>query len=272
MIVVTGATGNVGRPLVEILAARGEDVTAVSRGEAELPPGVAHRTADFTRPETLDAAFAGADRLFLLTLDHSLDIAAILKAADAAGIGRIVFLSSERAVTRPSEEAQAFENAVTASGIEWTILRPGGFASNAVAWAAETIRARREMVMPFGDVGLPLIDPRDIAEVAAAALTEDGHTGRAYLLTGPALVTPRQQAEAIGAAIGEPVAFTEQTREAAFEQLLQYWPAQIVEGSLDVIGSPNRAELHVSPEVERLLGRPATSFAQWAERNAAAFR
>ncbi|MQM25966.1 NAD(P)H-binding protein [Glycomyces albidus] len=271
MIVITGATGNVGRPLVEALVAKGAPVTAVSRGEAGFTAGVAHRRADLALPETLDAAFAGADRLFLLTRDHGIDIAPVLKAAEAAGIGRVVLLSSERAATRPSPETQAYENALTASGFDWTILRPGGFDSNAFLWA-DPVRKRREITAPFGDVGLPLIDPLDIAEVAAAVLTEDGHDGRAYMLSGPELVSPRGQAAAIGAAIGEPVAFVEQTREEAFEQLLAFWPADVVEGSLDVMGSPNAAEQRISPEVERLLGRPATPFADWARRNAAAFR
>lgn len=271
MIVITGATGNVGRPLVEALVAKGESVTAVSRGEADFPPGVAHRIADLANPETLDAAFAGADRLFLLTRDHGIDIAPVLKAAEAAGVGRIVLLSSERVATRPSPETQAYENALTASGLDWTILRPGGFDSNAFLWA-QSVRERREITAPFGDVGLPLIDPLDIAEVAAAVLTEDGHDGRAYMLTGPELVSPRQQAAAIGAAIGEPVAFIEQTRDEAFEQFLAFWPAEVVEGSLDVMGTPNAAEQRISPEVERLLCRPATTFADWAKRNAAAFR
>ena len=271
MIVVTGATGNVGRPLIAALVAAGEPVRAVSRGEAEFPPGVRHVQADLAEPGTLPEAFAGADRLFLLTRDPDLDLAPVLEAAEAAGIGRVVLLSSERAVTRPDEATQAFEKAVTASSLEWTILQPGGFASNAFLWA-EPIRNSRTVLAPFGDVGLPVIDPADIAAVAALALTSDGHAGRAYLLTGPALITPRGQAEAIAAAIGEPVAFFEQTREEAREQLLQFWPAEVVDGSLDVIGSPNEAEQEISGEVERLLGRPATPYADWAKRNAPAFQ
>jgi uncharacterized protein YbjT (DUF2867 family) len=86
--------------------------------------------------------------------------------------------------------------------MDWTILRPGGFDSNTGAWA-ETIRRQRTAAAPFGDIGLPFIDPADIGEVAAAALREDGHAGQAYELTGPALSTPRQRAEAIGDALGE---------------------------------------------------------------------
>lgn len=272
MIVVTGATGNVGRPLVEALAAAGEKVVAVSRGEAEFPTGVVHRKADLAAPETLKSAFEGGDRLFLLTRDQDLDVVPVLDAARAAGIGRVVLLSSERVATRPEEpELRVFEDAVKASGLEWTMLRPGGFSSNALLWA-EPVSKERKVLAPFGDVGLPLVDPLDIAEVAAATLTEDGHAGKAYSLTGPALMTPRGQSEAIAAAIGDPVAFVEQTRAEAFAQLLEFWPAEVVEGSLDVMGNPNAAEQRISEDVERVLGRPPIPFADWAKRNAAAFR
>ncbi|MCD0444058.1 NAD(P)H-binding protein [Glycomyces sp. A-F 0318] len=271
MIVVTGATGNTGRPLVEALLAAGEDVAAVSRGGADFPAGVLHRKADLGVPDSLEAAFEGADRLFLLVRDQALDIAPVVEAAADAGVGRVVLLSSETAATRNDESQLRFEAAVTGSGLEWTILRPGGFASNALLWS-ESIRRGRSATAPFGDVGMPIVDPLDIAAVAAAALTEDGHAGREYSLTGPELVTPRGQVAAIGAAIGEPVAFVEQSRKEAYEQLLRFWPADVVEASLEVMGRPNEAERRISPDVERVLGRRPHAFAEWARRNAAAFR
>ncbi|MDA1358983.1 NAD(P)H-binding protein [Glycomyces luteolus] len=271
MIVVTGATGNIGRPLVEALTTAGEKVVAVSRGDAAFPDGVLHRKADLADTATLKSAFEGGGKLFLLTIDPELDHAPILEAAAAAGIGHVVLVSSERVVTRPTPALEAFERAVTDSGLEWTILRPGGFASNSLLWA-ESVRKERKVLAPFGDVGLPVIDPRDIAHVAAAALTGDGHAGKAYLLTGPALITPRRQAEAIAAAIGEPVQFVEQRRAEAYAQLARFWPDHVVEDTLDIIGNPNAAEQEISGDVERVLGRPAAAFADWAQRNAAAFR
>jgi uncharacterized protein YbjT (DUF2867 family) len=271
MITVTGATGNVGRPLIERLIAAGEKVTAVSRSAAEFPEGVAHVRADLSRPESLEPAFAGSDRLFLLTRDSDHDLVPVLAAAKAAGIGRVVLLSSQRAETRNDASQLVYENAVKDSGLEWTFVRPGAFHSNAFMWA-DAVRGDRVIAAPFGDVGLRFIDPDDIAAVAALALTEDGHAGRAYTITGPEAVTPREQAAAISAAIGEPVRFNELTRDEAFAMFTQFWPAEIVEGALDALGSPNAAELEPNFEVERLLGRPATSFAAWAKRNAAAFR
>ncbi|MFE3451309.1 NAD(P)H-binding protein [Nonomuraea sp. NPDC059194] len=165
----------------------------------------------------------------------------------------------------------AFEDAVRRSGLDWTILRPGGFHSNAYAWA-ESIRAERTAAAPFGEVGLPSIDPADIAEVAATVLREPGHAGRTHVLTGPALITPRERAAAIGAALGEPVRFVEQTREEARARMSQVMPAPIVDGTLAILGTPTAEEQRVSPAVEQILGRPPRTFADWAARNLAAFR
>ncbi|WP_188197319.1 NAD(P)H-binding protein [Nonomuraea sp. SYSU D8015] len=271
MIVVTGATGNVGGELVRLLAAAGEQVTAVSRRTAPLPDGVRHVSGDLAEPASLKAALDGADALFLLVAGE--DPRAVLEAAKAGGIRRVVLLSSQGAGTRPEAYAHpvAFEEAVRGSRLEWTILRPGGFDSNALAWA-EPIRVHRTAAAPFGDVGLPTVDPADIAEVAAAVLREDGHAGRTYVLTGPRPVTPRERAAAIGAALGTEVRFVEQTKEEARAQMLRFMPEPVVEGTLAILGTPAPAERQVSPDVERVLGRAPRAFADWAARNVAAFR
>ncbi|WP_446040167.1 NAD(P)H-binding protein [Streptomyces sp. SID1121] len=281
MIVVTGATGNVGRPLVQALAAAGEQVTAVSRnvsGES-APEGVRHRSADLADPESLRPAFEGADALFLHDGGpgaYLLNPRDIVDIAKAAGVARIVLLSSQAVATRPRSEShgrtgRSFEEAVRQSGMDWTILRPTGFHSNAYGWA-EGIRTRRTVAAPFGDVGLPTVDPADIAEVAAVALREDEHAGRTYELTGPALNSPRRRAQAIGDALGEPIRFVEQTREEARAQMLGFMPEPVVETTLDILGAPHPAEQRISADVERVLGRAPRGFAEWAVRNIVAFR
>lgn len=276
MIVVTGATGNVGRTLVRTLAAAGHPVTAVSRhiqdAGADVPAGVRAVAADLGTPAELKDALQGAKALFLLVAGD--DPAGVLAQARAAGVGRVVLVSSQGVGTRPGgayEHAERFEHAVAASGLDYTILRSGGLDSNAFAWA-EPIRAQRIAPAPFAEVGLPFVDPDDVAAVAAAVLTEDGHTGATYALTGPAPTTPRQRAAAIAEAIGAPVTFVEMSREEAKAQMTQFMPPAVVEGTLAILGAPTAEEQQVSPDVERVLGRPAAAFGVWAERNAAAFR
>jgi len=128
------------------------------------------------------------------------------------------------------------------------------------------------MAAPFADVALPAVDPQDIAEVAAAALREPGHADAVYTLTGPAAISPRQQAEVIQTAIGTPISFTELTRDQARAGMLNFMPEPVVEATLDVLGSPTPAEQAVSPDVEKVLGRMPHTFADWVNRNLQAFR
>ncbi|MFJ3225309.1 SDR family oxidoreductase [Streptomyces sp. NPDC086783] len=273
MIVVTGATGNVGRPLVRALAAAGEQVTAVSRGAAQVPAGVRHVRADLTDPAGLKTALEGADALFLLVSGEWFaaggDPGGILDAARAGGVRRVVHLSSQGVATR--RHPPELEDAIKRSGLEWTMLRPAGFHSNPFGWAGP-IRERRTATAPFADVALPTVDPADIAEVAALALRESGHGGGTYELTGPEPVSPRCQVAAIGDALGEPVRFVEQSREGARAQMLGFMPEPVVEATLGILGSPYPAEQRVSPDVERILGRPGRTFAEWAVRNVQIFR
>ncbi|TDD07716.1 NAD-dependent epimerase/dehydratase family protein [Nonomuraea deserti] len=277
MIVVTGATGNVGRALVELLTAGGEQVTAVSRGSATVPAGARHVRADLGDPASLRPALESARALFLLVAGD--DPEGVLSRAADSGVRRVVLLSSQGAGTRPESyhHPARFEEAARGSGLEWTTLRPGGFHTNALAWA-EGIHAERTVAAPFPDVGLPSIDPADIAEVAATVLREndyeDGndHAGRTYELTGGVPLTPRERAAAIGEALGEPVRFVEQTREEARARMLRFMPEPVVDGTLAVLGEPTAAELKVSPDVELILGRAPRTFADWAGLNVAAFR
>ncbi|MET9215741.1 MULTISPECIES: SDR family oxidoreductase [unclassified Nocardia] len=281
MIVVTGATGNIGRQLVGLLAEAGERVRAVSRGTTpvDLPAGVEHVVADLGDLDSLSPALQGADALFLLITGEQLmtgpEPADLLKAAAAAGIRRVVFVSSQGAVTRPDSAGYArtiaFELALAESDLAWTALRPGAFFSNTYAWI-EPVRTARTVAAPFGDVGLPAVDPGDIAAVAAVALREDGHAGRAYTLTGPAVVTPRDQAAALAVAIDDPIDFVELTAEQAKENMLRFMPAAVADHTLTILGTPTVAEQQVSGDIERVLGRPATAYAEWALGQRAMFR
>ncbi|MET9609277.1 NAD(P)H-binding protein [Streptomyces sp. NPDC006512] len=279
MIVVTGATGNIGRPLTQALTEAGQEVTAVSRHAAAVPNGARHVVADLAEPSGFKPALAGANALFLLLSGDlhatGANPADIIGEAAASGVRRVVLLSTLGVVTRPSGRTRiamrALEDVLRDSGLEWTVLRPGGFASNALWWA-DSVRTRRVVAAPFGDVGVPVIDPADIAAVAAACLVDDRHTGGVYELTGPEVITPRRQAEAIAAALGSPVRFHELTRDEAKTAMTQSMPAELADDTLDILGSPTPAEQRVSPDVQRVLGRAPRPFGDWAARNVAAFR
>ncbi|MEA5366873.1 NAD(P)H-binding protein [Amycolatopsis sp., V23-08] len=262
MITVMGATGNVGRPLVRVLAAAGEQVAAVSRQKTpDVPDGV--RVVP-----SVESALDGVEALFLMVPGGFAPLDDLLAAARSAGVGRVVLLSSQGVAT--GRHPTVLEDSVRASGLKWTMLRPGGFASNAFQWA-ESVRTARKLAAPFGDVALPLIDPQDIAEVAASALLSD-RSGDIYELTGPAAITPRQQAAAIGEALGEQVDFIPQTREEALQTMLAFMPPEVADATLNILGAPTPREQQVSPDVARVLGRPPRPFAEWAARNAAAFK
>nr|WP_086662707.1 NAD(P)H-binding protein [Lentzea kentuckyensis] len=252
MIVVTGATGNVGRPLMELL---GDKAVGVSRPRVDL-----------ARPSTLEPVVDGAEALFLLfggdLLGPDTDIASVLDVAKSGGVRRVVLLSSQGAGTRPGmiphSRMASFEEDVRQSSLEWTILRPSGFFTNTYAWAGGVAAA------PFADVALPFVDPADIAAVAAVAL-QGGHEGQTYVLTGPEALTPRERAEALS------LPFVEQSVEEAREQMLRFMPPPVVDGTLTILGSPTVEEQQVSGQVEQVTGRKATRFADWAARNAKAF-
>jgi uncharacterized protein YbjT (DUF2867 family) len=242
-----------------------------------MPDGVRHHRADLERPESLRPALAGAEALFLLVegAGANLDMPEILRVVTASGVKRIVLQSSQAVGTRPGAASYAplhtIEDLVRRSGLGWTILRPSGFASNAFAWA-EPVRAGRRVAAPFGDVGLPVVDPDDIAEVAAVALRDSGHDDRTYELTGPVLSTPRERVADLAAALGEPIGFVEQTPDEAREQMLRFMPPPVVEGTLAIVGAPTGREQRISPDMAEVLGRSPRPFIAWATRNIDAFR
>jgi uncharacterized protein YbjT (DUF2867 family) len=274
MILVAGATGNVGGELLRQLLDEKVPVRALSRdpGRAKLPAGVDVVKGDFAGRESLAAAFAGVDALFLMMSGND---AAVVEEAVQAGVRRIVLLSSVAVETRPDSLIgrvhREAERAIEESGLEWTFLRPGQFASNTRGWAAQI--AQGDVVRtPFAEVGLPAIHPGDIAAVARVALTEDGHAGQAYSITGPAPVTPVEQVAAIGAAIGRTLRHEEITAELAAEAMAAHMPPEIVAATLEFLGTPTEEETLALPTVETVTGKPARSFAEWAVDNADSFR
>jgi uncharacterized protein YbjT (DUF2867 family) len=272
MILVIGATGNVGSHLVNSLSAAGEKVIAVSRRPATFGPTVRHLEADVSDRAAMTTLWRDAEAVFLLG-GIARDSTGLITDAHSAGVRRVVLLSSLGAGTRPQlyRAMRDVDDAVRQRDWAWTVLRPSGFASNTLMWA-DTVRTRREVFAPYADVAMPVIDPVDVAEVAAHALLEDGHAGRIYTLTGPQQITPRQQADAIGTALGAAVRFIEQSRQQALETLVTRVPRFVAEATLTVLGDPLPSEQAVSAETEVLLGRPGRTFTDWVTANIEAFR
>ncbi|NNH70125.1 NAD(P)H-binding protein [Nocardia uniformis] len=276
-IVVAGATGNIGGQLLTELAANGDvRVRATTRnvGSAALPEGVEPFQADLRHADSLRSAFTGATALFLVSR-IGVD-ADILSLARRAGIEHVVLVSSITVRTHPhlgpAQENAAVERLLESSGVGWTILRPTQFASNALWWA-DSIRESRGLEIPFADIGLPTVHPGDIARVAYAALTEPGHHGQRYALTGPELITPRQQVAAIAAALGDPVSVTEISRTRARARMVPEMGERLADALLDVTGGDTSDELlKVRDTVTRIVGRPAQTFQQWVSQHVSAFQ
>jgi uncharacterized protein YbjT (DUF2867 family) len=276
MYLVTGATGNAGGELVRALAAAGEPVRALVRNPARayLPEGVDVVAGDLNRPESVAAALGGVRGAFLLAgYDRMPDTLAELQ---RAGVERVVLLSASSVLSTDGDENavsayhRASEAAVRESGLAWTFLRPHSFMSNALRWV-EQLRAGDVVREEFGDVAVAAIDPADIAAVAAAALTTDGHDGRAYRLTGPEALRPADRVRILGAALGRPLRFEPIPDDEARERMSAAMPQKYVDAFFSFFVDGSLDESLVFPTVQEVLGRPPRTFAQWAEAHVDAF-
>ncbi|MFJ8535618.1 NAD(P)H-binding protein [Streptomyces sp. NPDC093591] len=278
MILVTGATGNIGSALLKEL--RGTGAGGPLRGltrdaaRAVFPAGVEAVEGDLARAASLKPALDGVRSLFLVSRVGP--DAEILDAALRAGVEHVVLVSSITVLTHPrlgpAAENLAVERLLQDSGMAWTILRPTQFASNALWWAG-AIRGGETIRVPYADIGLPTIHPADIASVARAALTEPGRRGRTYALTGPERITARQQVETLAELLGRELPFTEISRAEAHRDLAAFMGDETADAVLDVTGGDVNDELLlVRDTVSRITGAPARTFRQWASENAATFR
>jgi uncharacterized protein YbjT (DUF2867 family) len=285
MLLVTGATGNVGRELVRELDRKGARFRALVRDPARAAAvraaahaGVEVVVADLGEPGSLPEAFAGVDGLFLVTpgigLEHTEYVVA---AARVAGVRRIVHLSSFNVLGDPMPAMGRWhherEEMIRASGIPATFLRPGGFMTNALDWLP-TIREGGFVLDPVGPGRHAPIDPADIAAVAALALTEDGHGGTAHVLTGEETFTVTEQVRVLAAAIGRdlevrPIATPEEAVRARFPHgAPPALAAAIVEGFALMRADTEGLR---TDTVRQLLGRGPATFADWCARNAGRF-
>jgi uncharacterized protein YbjT (DUF2867 family) len=274
-ILVTGATGHVGRLVVRGLAGKAH-VRAMTRNpdQADLPAEVVR--GDLDDPDGIP--FEGAEKLYLFV--HPPTASEVVERAVEAGVRRIVTLSSG-AVTYGYDTTHHLpvEQAVEASGVEWTHLRPGEFAVNKIDLWGPSIRADGTIVHPRPDEYGQPIHEADIAEVAVKALLEDGHAGKAYNLSGPPQLTQRDMAHALGEVLGRELRFQDVTTEEALAYYVSVgWPEEIARYILGLNGyeggDPDDFgdyEFVVSPDFEAVTGKPYRTFAQWARDHQADF-
>ena len=280
-ILVVGATGNVGGRVVQRLRDAGARVRALVRrpDAARLPEGVEVTAGDLTAPESLDPAVDGVRAVFLLWTAPPPTAAAVV-ARLAARTRRIVLLSSPHQTPHPFFQQPnllarfhaELDALVMGAGVEWTILRPGMFASNTIGWWAAAIRQGNVVRWPYGSAETAPIDENDIAAVAARALLDDGHVGKSYVLTGPESLTHAAQVELIGQALGRPLRFEELTPDGFRQATAGVWPERAVEMLLAAWGATLGHRAYVTSAVAEVTGAPARSFRDWARDHVAAFR
>jgi uncharacterized protein YbjT (DUF2867 family) len=272
MIVVAGATGNVGREVARQLLDAGEAVSALTRdpAKAAVPAGAKAMAGDLTDPSTLGPALAGADALFLLS-GYSPEI---FTEARKAGVRRVVLLSGGSAETGDRTNAVArymldTEDALRASGLAWTMVRPRMFMSNTFQWTAQI---RQGVVRsPWAHVASAVIDPADIAAVAAKALVSAEHEGREYPVTGPEALRPGDRVRILGEALGRELRYEAQPDDEARAEMLAQMPAEYVDAFFSFYSDGKLDETTVFPTVAEVTGRPPRTFADWARANAGHF-
>jgi uncharacterized protein YbjT (DUF2867 family) len=280
-VLVTGATGNTGRPLVELLRTRGVPVRAMVRSAAPAPrfgDGVEEFVADFDDSPSIAAALAGVERAYLVTpsseraqaqQERFVDLAA------EAGVRHVVKLSQFAATAdspvRFLRYHAAVEQRLRDSGIDYTMLQPNLYFQGLLAMAG-TIREHGQLMAPIGDARVSAVDVRDIAAVAAVALTEPGHTGASYPITGPVAVTHAEIAAALSTATGRPITFLDVPAADFGAALRGALPAWQVDGLMEDYAHYARGEAAaVSPTVPELTGRPARGIDEFAREYAGAF-
>jgi uncharacterized protein YbjT (DUF2867 family) len=282
MLLVTGATGHVGRELVRELDRRGAACRVLVRDPAraaDLPARAERVVGDLDAPASLAPAFDGAERLFLLVpgigIDHTEHAIA---AAKAAGVRHIVYLSSYAVLGDPVPAMGRWhherEQLIRACGIPATFLRPCGFMTNAFDWLP-TLRDGGYVLDPIGPGRAAPIDPADIAAVAAVTLTEDGHQGEEYLLTGGEAFTVAEQVQILAKAIGRDIEVRTMARpaEAVRFRYPHGAPQALADALIEGLTLMRADTVGVrSDTIRRLLGREPRTFADWCTRNAQAFR
>jgi uncharacterized protein YbjT (DUF2867 family) len=279
---IIGASGTVGWHVASQLAARGSKVRALVRNldTVQLPPQVEAVRGDLTDPGSLDRCLDAIDRVFLVWT-APLDAAAPALERIAMHARRIVYLSAplktphpffQRAQPNPSTALHAhMERLIESSGLEWTLLRPGMFAANALRWWAPQIQTGAVVRWPYLHAPTAPVDERDIAAVAVYTLSGDGHSGAEYVLTGPESLSQFEQLSIIGSVIGRSLHIEEISPQDARREWNSLMPPWVVDMLLAAWAGGLGIPAHVTTTVGEITGAPARTFRDWVTDHAEAF-
>ena len=280
-VLVIGGTGTVGRQVVTQLAAKDAQVRAMTRnpGVARLPPKIEVVRGDLALPETLPACLEGVDTVFLVWTAPADAVAPALERI-IKRVRRIVLLSAPLKTPHPLFQQpnllraifDQIEQLIESSGLQWTFLRPGMFAANALSWWAPQIRAGDVVRWPYLAVPTSPIDERDIAAIAVRALLEDCHAGAEYVLTGPQSLTQFEQVSTIARVLGRSLRIEEISPDEARSELLRIGPPAAVNMLLGAWAAAIGQPAHVTTTVAEITGAPARTFFAWATDNVERFR
>ncbi|NEA57499.1 NAD(P)H-binding protein [Streptomyces sp. SID13666] len=272
MILVFGATGNVGKEVVNGLVERGKQVRAFSRNpsRAVFDSEVEVHTGDLDDSRSIRAALEGVDAVFMLSAGPdalSYDLA-VAEEVRRAGTARVVRMSSvaalppvETSYGRAHAEA---DRAFADSGAACTMLRGATFMTNALQWRA-SIRSHDTVYGVYGTIARALVHPADVAAVAATALVTPGHEGRNYTVTGPEALTTDDAVQRIAKLLGRPLSYVEMPVEKAQQAMVGAGlSAEFTEGLLAVQSDPDPARGGIPlPTVESVTGLPPRTFDSW---------
>ena len=280
-VLITGATGRVGRVVVDVLSDVGVPVRALthrSEAAATLPANVEIFSGDLAVPESLDAALQGVDTVFLVWAAPPATVPEVVERL-ATHPRRVVFLSSPHQTPHPFFQQPNtmavlhadIERRIAAAGLESTIIRPGMFASNTLSWWGSAIRTDGVVRWPYGGAETAPVDDRDVAAVAAPTLYKDGHAGGDYVLTGPQAVSQAEQVSIIGDVVGRQTRFHELSPDEFRRETEGSWPRPVVDMLLAAWAAAMGTPAFISSSVFDILGAAPRTFRQWVTDHATGF-
>jgi len=278
MILISGATGNVGKELVKQLLDKSAQIRVLIRDErkaADFDHRVEVAVGDLDKPDTLATAMQGVDRLFFVT-PVTEQVLNLLKAAKQGGVKHVVKLSTIEANRSlgPGKWHREQEELIKSMGFAWTFIRPTMFMSNTIEWWSATIKMQNAVYFPGGNGKVPPVDARDVAAVAGTVLMGPGHEGQIYEVTGAQALTIREMIQVLAKVLGRPVRYVNVPAFLAAIWLRRFGMSrELVKALMETLGALRRNEYaYVTDTVERIGGAEPHAFEAWCREHIEAFQ